>query len=60
MNAPSDNCPSCLNGPNSPHTIDSGGVSVVGAYRCPVCGETWTCSWSVAGLVVEEVDDDAA
>ena len=58
---PRDNCPACLDGPVLPHTsrLDGRG-GIVGAYRCPECGETWTCSWQIAALEQPKANGDAA
>lgn len=45
-----DGCPECLAGPVEPHTVQSDEVTARGAYRCPECGHTWTCSWNIAAL----------
>lgn len=49
--APDDGCPSCLARDVKPHTTTRPDEwTVVGAYTCHRCGETWQTSyWEAAG-----------
>lgn len=52
-----DTCNRCLTA-DSPaiapvKTVPSGPGAITATYRCPDCGDTWTCGWSAQ-------DEDAA
>jgi hypothetical protein len=47
MDAPADNCPECMRGPNRPTVVLlQGHGGVVCMYGCRACQHLWSCSWS--------------
>lgn len=58
--APKDACPQCVvEVPVSPHQSRADDKQISGAYRCPDCGHTWSCSWLLSALPADAAGDAA-